>query len=74
MKQPKMDFIKLLKGYKSGWVGISADFRTVAVWGKTLREATRKAKKTKEKVYYFPAGESYSNFVGVIYGRDNNRL
>lgn len=64
MRQSKINFIKLLKGYKDGWVGISSDFNKVLVWGKTLDEATQKAKTTKEKVYYFPAGETYSNFVG----------
>ncbi len=64
MKQNKIDFIKLLKGYKSGWIAISHDFRHVLFHGKNLKEAMKKAKNAKEKVYYFPAGESYSNFVG----------
>ena len=74
MKQIKIDFIKLLKGYKAGWVGISSDFKKVLVWGKTLDEASQKAKTIKEKVYYFPAGESYSNFIGTIYYGNQNRL
>ena len=74
MKQIKIDFIKLLKGYKAGWVGISSDFKKVLVWGKTLDEASQKAKTITEKVYYFPAGESYSNFIGIIYYGNQNRL
>ena len=66
MKQSKIDFVKLLKGYKSGWVGISSDFKKVVVWGKTLDEAHKTAKIIKDKVYFFPAGESYGNFVGQI--------
>lgn len=74
MKQEGINFVKLLKGYKHGWVGISPDFKQVLVWGKTLDEATKKAKKLKEKIYYFPSGESYSNFVGILYYGNNNRL
>lgn len=64
MKQNKINFVRLLKGYKDGWVGISQDHKKVVLWGKTLHEATRKAKEMKEKVFFFPAGQSYSNFVG----------
>lgn len=64
MKQPKINFVKLLKNYKPGWVGLSKDFKKVLVWSKTLKSATEEGKKLKEKVYFFPVGESYSNFVG----------
>ena len=74
MKQVKINLVKLLKGYKRGWVGISTDFKKVLVWGKTLNEATKKAKTNKEKLYYFPSGESYSNFVGITFYGNNNRL
>lgn len=74
MRQKKIDFVKLLKGYKSGWVGISSDFKKILLWGKTLDEATQKAKKIKERVYYFPSGESYSNFVGNVAYGNNSRL
>ncbi len=66
MKQIKIDFVKLLKGYKAGWVGISSDFKKVLIWGRTLDGSTKKAKNFKEKTYFFPSGESYSNFVGII--------
>lgn len=74
MKQMKINLVKLLKGYEYGWVGISSDFKKVLLWGKTLDEATQKAEKIKEKIYYFPAGESYSNFVGIIDYGNKNRL
>lgn len=62
MKQ--INFVKLLKGYKPGWVGISSDHKKVLVWGKTLHETAKKAKALKEKVYFFPSGRTYDNFVG----------
>ncbi len=64
MKQNKINFAKLLKDYKTGWVGISSDFKFVVLSGKTLKEVMNKAKKIKEKLYFFPAGQSYSDFVG----------
>ncbi len=64
MKQKTINFVKLLKGFKNGWVAISPDFSKVLFHGKTLKEAREKAGKSKEKVYYFPAGENYSHFVG----------
>lgn len=64
MKTKRINFLQLLKGHASGWVGISDDFTSVVVSGKTLKETRRKANKLGEKVYFFPAGESYSNFVG----------
>ncbi len=71
MKQRKIDFTKLLKGYKDGWVAISHDFKRVVFHGKSLKETMAKAKKSKEKVYYFPARESYSDFVGFILDNDH---
>lgn len=65
MEQLKIDLVKLLRDYnKKGWAGISSDFKRVVVWGKTLKETTKKAKSMNERVYYFPTGETYSNFVG----------
>ena len=58
MKSTQIDFVKLLKGYKSGWVGISSDFKSVVISGKTLKEAKEKAKTKKEKLYFFPAGNN----------------
>ena len=71
MKQSKIDFTRLLKGYKDGWVAISDDFKRVVIHGSSLEEARKKAKTLKGKVYYFPAGESYSDFVGLIAIHDN---
>ena len=66
MKQQKIDFVTLLKDYKSGWVGISSDFKSVVLSGKTLKEVMKKAREIKEKVYFFPAGQSYADFWGPL--------
>lgn len=66
MKHIEIDLVKLLRGYKSGWIGISSNFKSVLVDGKTLKEARKKANKIKQKIYFFPAGESYGNFIGEI--------
>lgn len=59
-----INFKKLLKNYDRGWVAISADFSRVISYGKTLSILRKKTKDLKEKVFYFPSGERYSNFVG----------
>lgn len=66
MKTKSINFIKLLKKYKKGWVAISQDFNKVVFYGKTLQETRKKAKNYNHKVYYFPTGEIYSNFVGFF--------
>lgn len=70
MKHVRIDLRKLLKGYEKGWVGISSDFKKVLYHGKTLESVRSKAKNSKDKIYFFPSGESYSNFVG----RNDNSL
>ena len=47
MKQNKIDFIKLLKGYKNGWVAISHDFKRVVFHGKSLKDTMKKAKRIR---------------------------
>ena len=64
MKPTKIYFDKLLKNHTSGWVGISSDFKSVVSSGKTLKEVQEKTKEKKEKIYFFPAGQSYADFVG----------
>lgn len=64
MKKSAINFVKLLKGYKSGWVGISSDHKKVVAWGKTLKQVREKTKKIQDCIYFFPSGESYGNFVG----------
>ncbi len=64
MKQNKINFVKLLKPYKKGWVAISSDFRRVLFYDKNLKKVMEKTKKNKSKAYFFPSGENYSNFVG----------
>ena len=43
-----VDFVALLKNYKSGWVAISSDFTKVVLSGKTLKEVQEKAQGIKE--------------------------
>lgn len=74
MKQNTIDFVKLLKKYKKGWVAISHDFKRVIFHGNSLKQTMEKAKDAKEKLYYFPAGESYSNFVGVHSNDSHNKI
>lgn len=62
--QKKINFVKLLKNYHKGWVAISADFKRVVYSGKTLASTRKKAKNHKNKLYYFSAGDKYSNYVG----------
>ncbi|MBI3985080.1 MAG: hypothetical protein HY344_04065 [Candidatus Levybacteria bacterium] len=65
MTQIKIDFKNLLRGYdKKGWVAISSDHKKVVYHGKTLKSVMAKSKKNKDKLFYFPSGEKYSNFVG----------
>lgn len=65
MRQKKINFVKLLKGYKNGWVAISERFDRVVVWGKTLTETMKRAKETNQSVFYFPVEKSYSDFIGA---------
>ncbi|OGG12037.1 hypothetical protein A2Z00_03350 [Candidatus Gottesmanbacteria bacterium RBG_13_45_10] len=62
--EKKINFVKLLKNYRKGWVAISADFKRVVFSGKTLASTRKKAKDYKDKLYYFPSGEKYSDFFG----------
>ncbi len=64
MKKKPINFVKLLRGYTSGWVGVSSDFRSVVFAGRNLKSLKAKAEKQKEKVYFFPAGKTYGNFIG----------
>lgn len=64
MKQNKINFTALLKPYKKGWVAISEDFKKVLFYDRNLKSLMQKSKKIKQKVYYYPSGEKYSNFVG----------
>ncbi len=64
MVHNKIDFNNLLKGYKKGWVAISSSHKKVVYHGKTLKSVMSKSKENKDKLFYFPSGEKYSNFVG----------
>lgn len=64
MKFQGIDFVKLLKGYNSGWVAISSDFKKVVATGKTIEETKKKVKKGEKRVYFFPAAKSYPQMIG----------
>ncbi len=64
MKYKKINLKKLLNGYTKGWVAISSDHKKVVYHGKTLKSVVAKSKKSKDKLFYFPSGEKFSNFVG----------
>jgi hypothetical protein len=64
MKQNKINIKNLLKPYKKGWVAISEDFKKVLFFDTNLKSLMQKSKNTKKKVYFYPSGEKYSNFVG----------
>lgn len=64
MKYKKINFKKLLSGYTKGWVAISSDHKRVVYHGKTLKSVISKSKGNSDKLFYFPSGEQFSNFVG----------
>lgn len=64
MTKKPINFAKLLRGYKAGWVAISSDFRSVLFAGNSLKTLKKRSEKLGKKVYFFPAGKSYSNFIG----------
>lgn len=64
MIKKQINFVKLLRGYKAGWVAISSDFRSVLFAGRSLKTLKDQAQKHGKRVYFFPAGKSYSNFIG----------
>ena len=59
-----INFRKLVRNYKNGWIAISKKFDRVIYHGKTLKETVNKTKNTKERVYYFPVEKNYSHLVG----------
>jgi len=64
MKQSRINFTSLLKPYRKGWVAISEDFKKVLFYDKNLKNLQKKSKKSKQKLFFYPSGENYSDFVG----------
>ncbi len=67
MVSKSINFKKLLKGYDKGWVAISSDFKSVIEFSTTLEDLRKKISKKnidQKDIYYFPSGESYTNYVG----------
>lgn len=55
---------KLLKGFSSGWVAISSDYKKVLASGKSLKQVTEKIKKlNREDVVLLPVAKNYRGFV-----------
>jgi len=61
-----VDLTKPLKGYTSGWVSISKDYKKVVVSGRTLKSLLKKLKKMgNPDGYIMKAVKDYSGYVGV---------
>lgn len=58
---------KLLRGFSSGWVAVSSDYKNVVASGKTLKEVTKKAQKEKRSdVVLIPVAKNYRGFVTLV--------
>lgn len=61
----KTNFVKTLKGYTSGWVSISKDYKGVIASGKTLDIVLKKlAKMGNPDGYLMKATKDYSGYIG----------
>lgn len=61
----KANLAKVLKGYTSGWVSISKDYRKVLASGKTLNILIKKLEKMGiPDGYLMRAAKDYSGYVG----------
>lgn len=61
----KANLVKTLKGYTSGWVSISRDYKKVIASGKTLDNVLRKLEKMgNPDGYLMKAAKNYSGYIG----------
>lgn len=61
----KANLVKVLKGYTSGWVSISRDYKKVIASGKNLNSLLKKLEKMgNPKGYLMKAAKDYSGYVG----------
>lgn len=61
----KVNLVEALKGYTSGWVSISKDYKKVIASGKTLDTLLGKLKKMgNPEGYLMKAAKDYSGYVG----------
>lgn len=62
----RTDLSKILKGYNSGWVSISRDYKKIIAAGKTLKTLIQKLDKMgNPEGYLMKAAKDYSNYVGT---------
>lgn len=55
---------KVLKGFSSGWVAITADYKQVIAFGKTLEAVSKSLEKQKrDDVVLISASRNYRGFV-----------
>ncbi|MBI4028751.1 MAG: hypothetical protein HY376_00060 [Candidatus Blackburnbacteria bacterium] len=60
-----IDLTKILKGYTSGWVALSADYKKVIVWASSLKVLNRKLEKMgNPRVVLLPGMRSYGPLIG----------
>ncbi|OGY09843.1 MAG: hypothetical protein A2782_03600 [Candidatus Blackburnbacteria bacterium RIFCSPHIGHO2_01_FULL_43_15b] len=60
-----IDLTKILKGYTSGWVALSADYKKVVASAPNLTSLNAKLKKLGDpKVILIQAGWSYNTYIG----------
>ncbi len=57
---------KILRGYTSGWVSISKDYKKIIAAGKTLKTLIQKLDKMgNPEGYLMKAAKDYSNYIGT---------
>lgn len=62
-----INLTKLLKGFSSGWVAISADYKNIVASGKTLKEVTEKVQRQKtNNVVLISASKNYRGYITLV--------
>ena len=65
-----IDLTGVLKGFPSGWVAISSDYKKVVAFGKTLKEVTKKVRQKKtDDVILISAAKNYRGYITVVFRR-----
>lgn len=61
----KANLVKTLKGYTSGWVSISRDYKKIIASGKTLNNLLKKLDSMgNPDGYLMKAAKDYSGYIG----------
>lgn len=62
-----INLTKILKGFSSGWVALSADYKKVVAFGKSLEEVTNKVQKQKiNDVVLVSAARNYRGYITAV--------